>query len=41
MMSSTIYIFNITHSVQLGYDYNYVNLIKYLHHATKLHVMLN
>jgi hypothetical protein len=22
-----IYIFNLTHNIQLGYDYNYVNLI--------------
>jgi hypothetical protein len=41
MMLITIYIFNITHSIQLGYDYNYLNLITYLHHAAKSHIMLN
>jgi hypothetical protein len=37
MMSIIIYIFNIIHNVELGYDYNYVNLITYLQHVAKLH----
>ncbi len=31
-------VFDITHNVQLNYDCNYVNLITYLHHVTKLHM---
>jgi hypothetical protein len=31
-----INIFYITHNVQLGYDYNYVNLIEYLDHVAKI-----
>jgi hypothetical protein len=38
MMSFIIYIFNIIHNVELGYDNNYINLITYLHHVAKLHV---
>jgi hypothetical protein len=38
-MMLTIYIFGITHNIQLGYDYNYVNLITYLHHMEKLHIL--
>jgi hypothetical protein len=38
MMSIIIYIFKIIHNVELGYDYNYVNLITYLPHVAKLHV---
>jgi hypothetical protein len=34
-----IYIFLITHNVQLGYAYNYVNLITYLDHVAKLHML--
>jgi hypothetical protein len=36
MMSIIIYIFYIIHNTQLGYDYNYVNLITYLHHVEKI-----
>jgi len=39
MMLIIIYIFGITHNIQLGYDYNYVDLITYLHHMQKLHVL--
>jgi len=38
-MPIIIYIFNLTDNIQLGYDYNYVNLITYLHHVTKLQVL--
>jgi hypothetical protein len=31
--------YDVTHNIQLGYDYNYVNLITYLHHVTKLHML--
>jgi hypothetical protein len=31
-----IFIFNLPHNIQLGYDYNYVNLIAYLHHVAKV-----
>jgi len=34
-----IYIFNIIHNIQLSYDYNSVNLIPYLHHVAKLHML--
>jgi len=34
-----IYIFYLTDNVQLSYDYNYVNLITYLHHVAKLHML--
>jgi hypothetical protein len=34
-----IYIFGIIHNIQLGYDYNYVNLITYLHHMEKLRML--
>jgi len=37
-MPLILYIFNITHNIQLGYDY-YVNLITYLHHVEKLHLL--
>jgi cellulose synthase/poly-beta-1,6-N-acetylglucosamine synthase-like glycosyltransferase len=39
MMLIIIYIFDKTHNTQLGYDYNYVNLITYLHHVEKLHML--
>jgi hypothetical protein len=39
MMSIINYIFNITHNIQLGYDYNYINLITYLHYVAKLHML--
>jgi hypothetical protein len=39
MMLIIIYIFNITQNVQLGYDYNDVNLIVYLYHVAKLHML--
>jgi hypothetical protein len=39
MMSIFIYIFYIIHNIQLSYDYNYVNLITYLHHVAKLHML--
>jgi hypothetical protein len=35
-MSVIIYMFYITHNIELYYDYNYVNLITYLRHAAKL-----
>jgi hypothetical protein len=38
MMSIIIYIFNIIRNIQLGYDYNYVHLITYVHHVAKLHI---
>jgi len=38
MMSIIIYIFDIIDDIQLNYDYNYVNLITYLHHVAKLHM---
>jgi uncharacterized membrane protein YagU involved in acid resistance len=34
-----IYIFYIIHNIQLGYDYNYVNLITYWHYMAKLHML--
>jgi hypothetical protein len=34
-----IYIFDIIHDMHLNYDYNYINLITYLHHAVKLHML--
>jgi hypothetical protein len=40
MMSIIIYIFDIIHNIQLGYDYNYFNLITYLHHVEKLHMLI-
>jgi hypothetical protein len=39
MMSIIIYIFDIFHNIQLRYDNNYVILITYLHHVTKLHIL--
>jgi hypothetical protein len=36
MMSIIIYIFDIIHNIQLNYDYNYVNLITYLHCVAKI-----
>jgi len=39
MMPIIIYNFYITHNVQLGYDYNYDNLITYSHHVAKLHML--
>jgi hypothetical protein len=39
MISIIIYIFYLTGNVQLSYDYNYVNLITYLHHVAKLHML--
>jgi hypothetical protein len=40
MMSIVIYIFNTTHNIlQLDHDYNYINLITYLHYVTKLHML--
>jgi len=39
MMSIIIYIFGINYNIQLGYDYSYVNLITYLHHVAKLHML--
>jgi hypothetical protein len=39
MISIIIYIFNSTNNVQLNYDYNYVNLITYLHRVAKLHML--
>jgi hypothetical protein len=36
-MSIIIYIFDIIHNIKLSYDYNYINLITYLHHVAKLH----
>ncbi len=39
MMPIIIYIFNITHKIQLNYQYNYVNLITYLYHLSKLHML--
>jgi len=39
MMPIIIYIFDLTHNIQLGYNYNYVNLITYLHHMAKLHML--
>jgi hypothetical protein len=39
MMPIIIYIFDITHDVQLDYDQNYVNLIRYLHHVAKIHML--
>jgi hypothetical protein len=38
-MPIIIYIFYITHNIQLGYDYNYVNLITCLHHVEILHIL--
>jgi len=38
MMPIIIYIFNIIHNIQLGYDYNYVHLITYIHHVAKLRI---
>ncbi len=32
-------IFYIIKNVQLGYEYNYVNLITYLDHVAKLHML--
>jgi hypothetical protein len=32
-------IFDIIHNMQSSYDYNYVNLITYLHHVAKLHML--
>jgi hypothetical protein len=34
-----IYIFYKTHNLQLGNEYNYVNLITYLDHVAKLHML--
>jgi hypothetical protein len=39
MMPIIIYVLNITHNIQLNYQYNYVNLITYLHHLSKLHML--
>jgi hypothetical protein len=39
MMPIIIRIFYITHNVQLGYDYNCVNLIRYLHHVAKIQML--
>jgi len=33
------YIFDIIHNIQLSYDYNCVDLITYLHHVEKLHML--
>jgi len=38
-MPIIIYIFYITHNMQLGYDYNYINVITYLHNVAKLHML--
>jgi hypothetical protein len=38
-MSIIIYIFDIIHDIQLNYDSSYVNLITYLHHVAKLHML--
>jgi hypothetical protein len=38
-MSIVVYIFDIIHNIQLSYDYNYVNLITYLHHVAKLYML--
>ncbi len=39
-MPIIIYIFDIIHNMQLSYDYNYINLITYLHHvANYTHVI--
>jgi hypothetical protein len=39
MMSIIIYIFDIIHDIQLNYDYSNVNLITYLDHVAKLHML--
>jgi hypothetical protein len=39
MISIIIYIFNLSNNVQLSYEYNYVNLIPYLYHVAKLHML--
>jgi hypothetical protein len=39
MMSIIVYIIYVIHNIYLNYDYNYVNLITYLHHVEKLHVL--
>jgi hypothetical protein len=39
MIPIIIYIFNITHNIQLSCDYNYVNVITYLHRVLKLHML--
>jgi len=39
MISIIIYIFYLTDNVQLSYDYNYANLITYLHQVAKLHML--
>jgi hypothetical protein len=39
MMLTIIYIFNVIHNIQWGYAYNYVNLITYLYHMEKLHML--
>jgi hypothetical protein len=38
MMPIIIYIFNVTHNIG-GYAYNYINLITYLYHMAKLHML--
>jgi len=38
-MSIIIYIFYIIQNIELDYDYNYVNLITYLHHVAKLYML--
>jgi hypothetical protein len=38
MLPIIIYIFNIIHNIQLGYDYNYFHLITNVHHVAKLHI---
>jgi hypothetical protein len=37
-MPIIIYIFNVTHNIG-GYAYNYINLITYLYHMAKLHML--
>jgi hypothetical protein len=39
MIPIIIYIFDITHNIQLSCDYNCVNVITYLHHVSKLHML--
>jgi hypothetical protein len=35
----SLYIFDKIHNIQLSYDYNYDNLITYLHHVIQLHML--